>query len=651
MKTKTILTTFLFTCVSAAFSQNKSYYISPSGNDSNDGSSPATAWKTIAKVNSQEFLPGDKILFESGKTWHGQLFPKGSGVPNNPIVLSSYGGDARPVIDIDEAEGAGVRLTDQSHWIISHMEFTSGSQPTLGIGRQGVVAISDKADQTDLKIIDCYMHDIWGQLGGDTEYCGYNSCAVLVKANNRWRPVGMNAYTTRWTDVEVAGNNIERMDKCGIIILECKTGMHVHHNTIFDTGGDAIFCGGCDHAKIEYNVAKRTCLRSGYPDLVGGKKWWPHTAAIWISDAVGTIMQYNAVYDTHRQPGNGDGEAFDFDFNCIRCIAQYNYSENNGGFLLIMSRTFENIARYNVSVNDQTHLVQMQCANVERNLIYNNVFYIDYGTVDLDFFCGNDNEVEKSTIGACFFNNIFYAIGQSFFRTVYTAGEVIGRSFDETTKVAQGEQGKLFYHNCYYGPWKNGLPNDPEAIVTDPMLIAPGTVSKGGLDRSTLTAYMLKEHSPLINAGIRPTQLGSVDFFGNSLVDHHPDVGVYEYIDSLAMPITQTKSTAENNYQEGSDWALAKFLFPRHIVAHDGMNEIAISLQMALPKSVSGTISWLPQTGKGSKINIAKQKSRTDYVLKVNGTLQQLLNAKVKVELYEKDKKESFLIPFVATKR
>lgn len=109
---------------------------------------------------------------------------------------------------------------------------------------------------------------------------------------------------------------------------------------------------------------KRTCMRSGYLDLKGGESWWPHTAAIWIQDAEETIMQYNAVYDTGRQPGNGDGFAYDFDFYCKRCIAQYNYSQNNHGFLLLMNRTFENIARYNISENDQTHLVQMQCVLV-----------------------------------------------------------------------------------------------------------------------------------------------------------------------------------------------------------------------------------------------------------------------------------------------
>ena len=108
-------------------------------------------------------------------------------------------------------------------------------------------------------------------------------------------------------------------------------------------------------------------MRSGLLDLPGdngwaekGEGWWPHTAACWIIGCEETIMQFNEVYDTGRQIRNGDGFAYDFDFYCKRCIAQYNYSKENHGFLLMMYDIFENVARYNISENDKTHLVQMQ---------------------------------------------------------------------------------------------------------------------------------------------------------------------------------------------------------------------------------------------------------------------------------------------------
>jgi hypothetical protein len=172
-------------------------------------------------------------------------------------------------------------------------------------------------------------------------------------------------------------------------------------------------------------------------------------------------MQFNEVYDTGREPKNGDGFAYDFDFDCIRCTAQYNYSKNNHGLMLVMNRTFENVTRYNISENDRTHLVQIHCDLADRNTFHNNVFYVDYGTADLDFFRGNAKERDINTLGATFYNNIFYATGQARFRTVYSAGEVIGREFDEVSKPNL-PPGTLFLNNCYYGPWKNGLPDDPQ---------------------------------------------------------------------------------------------------------------------------------------------------------------------------------------------
>src|SRR5690606_21928400 len=52
---------------------------SNSGNDANSGLSPGVAWRSLAKVNSVTFFPGDSILFARGGTWTGQLAPSGAG--------------------------------------------------------------------------------------------------------------------------------------------------------------------------------------------------------------------------------------------------------------------------------------------------------------------------------------------------------------------------------------------------------------------------------------------------------------------------------------------------------------------------------------------------------------------------------------------
>ena len=76
------------------------YYVSPLGDDNNSGTSRSTAWHTIQRVNqaAYEFLPGDRILFQRGGTYYGEIYPGASGTSQVPIVFSDYGVGPLPVI-------------------------------------------------------------------------------------------------------------------------------------------------------------------------------------------------------------------------------------------------------------------------------------------------------------------------------------------------------------------------------------------------------------------------------------------------------------------------------------------------------------------------------------------------------------------------
>ena len=95
---KKILLPVLILCSIAA--QGKNYYISANGSNTNNGLTPATAWQTIAKANASFslVLPGDSILFRCGDTFYGALVIGKSGTNTLPIVISSYGTGAKPVI-------------------------------------------------------------------------------------------------------------------------------------------------------------------------------------------------------------------------------------------------------------------------------------------------------------------------------------------------------------------------------------------------------------------------------------------------------------------------------------------------------------------------------------------------------------------------
>ncbi len=95
---KVILTSAL--ACSLFHAQATVYHVSPTGNDANNGTTEATAWKTIDRVNQLAFSyqPGDQILFQRGGTYRGELIVGSNGTQAHPITVGAYGTGNRPII-------------------------------------------------------------------------------------------------------------------------------------------------------------------------------------------------------------------------------------------------------------------------------------------------------------------------------------------------------------------------------------------------------------------------------------------------------------------------------------------------------------------------------------------------------------------------
>src|ERR1700758_1470577 len=142
--------------------QNGTYYVDAgNGRDEASGNSPPTAWRSMSKVNATTFHPGDHILFKSGSTWTGQLWPKGSGTAEHPITIDKYGGDALPVIN-----GAGlaedtVLLKNQEYWEVRNLEITNhGASAAV---RRGVHVVAENSGELHhIYIRNLNLHDVNG---------------------------------------------------------------------------------------------------------------------------------------------------------------------------------------------------------------------------------------------------------------------------------------------------------------------------------------------------------------------------------------------------------------------------------------------------------------------------------------------------------
>jgi hypothetical protein len=82
----------------ASLAHAATYYVSPTGNDSNNGTTQSTPWKTLAKVNAFALQPDDQVLFQRGGEWRESLQPTHGGTSGHQIVFDAYGTGNRPLL-------------------------------------------------------------------------------------------------------------------------------------------------------------------------------------------------------------------------------------------------------------------------------------------------------------------------------------------------------------------------------------------------------------------------------------------------------------------------------------------------------------------------------------------------------------------------
>jgi hypothetical protein len=471
------------------------YYVDAvAGDDTKSGTSPGAAWKTLYKVNSTTFQPGDSILLKSGCAWDGQLWPKGSGASGRPIRLGRYGQGAKPLIRGMGAVEDAVLLKNEEYWVLEDLEVTN-SGPAKAQRRGVHLAAEDFGDVHGLVVRRLTIHDVTG-IDSSKQNGGLTYTSIGDK-----KP-------SRFVDLQIEDNIVYHTDRNGISGWSDRwerskwypsLGVAVRGNQLRDIGGDGMMIVATDGALIEHNVVADANQRSeGY------------NIAIWTWSADNSVIQFNEAYGTK---GQRDGEGFDSDWNSRNTLIQYNYShDNEGGFILICNEgghsPSENagntgtVVRYNISQNDGHRGITF-AGPVQDTLIYNNTIYIGAGLeVDAVLFSDWNGWATNTS----FLNNIFYAVGTA------RIGHAISRADNGAHTSAPGlgdSRDNKFDSNVYFG--SINAPEDPHMQKSDPELVAPG---KGALGRETLRGYALQPGSQARRSGAPVPENGGKDFFG-----------------------------------------------------------------------------------------------------------------------------------------
>ena len=564
----------------------KTFYVdSEGGNDQSAGTSEKEAWRTLGRIKEHNlFVPGDRILLKCGSVFRGeQLAFQGMGSAEQPIEISSYGEGELPRLEGNGEVENVISLYNQQYIHINRLEITNldqkynqnfelnGSNNQEKALRAINVSIRDFGTASDIRIEDCYIHDINGNIKSK-----WNGGIFFdVKANIQNGT--LTGVPSKYDQILISGCTFERVDRSGIKLISSQwcnqwekndpgvpvnwypsTNVVVRDNYMEKIGGDGITVRDTDGALIEHNLV-RDCRYQNTGYNVG----------IWPFEAANTVLQYNEAYETH---GTTDGQGLDCDHASSNSVMQYNYSHNNeGGFMLIMGGYPHTGAtvRYNISQNDRDKTFEFAQGCPKGTMIYNNTIYSDQLLERGVFFLSNTG-AGQGVNDTFAFNNVFhYPEGQKFYG---------GETQNLTTYM------KL-YNNAYTGGIEAFEGDDNPLKAEDAGLTAPGTGPEVNESKTAVTGssgaldgYKLEDTSVLIDKGITVEeawkhfggtelvdgrgmsprnlfeqakngnsidyvmgnnfpQINGVgydkDFFGNSLADGKPDIGAAEFLASV----------------------------------------------------------------------------------------------------------------------
>ena len=476
-----ILGIFSFTL--QALSTN--YYVDTAkGNDSNNGRSPQTAFRTLAPLTTISFAAGDSLILAGGQRHKGMLvLESASGSKDNPIVVTSRG-QLKATIDA-KGQPNGVLVSNCNHVVVENLHITAnGGGLPVGVeaeGRFGVfVTASKKGVFSDITV---------RKVDVDSVYYEEPGFMRDPKETNTDNGTGKYGWGIR---IRYGGNEAAQLDR--ITVEDCTVTAVSHSGIRFTgvkgrqisnirvTGNQVTHTGGpgIQGASIrDACFANNTVDRSGSPN---DSRNWKRGSGLWVWGADNVLIERNSFTNAN---GPMDSHGVHIDFNCTNVVVQYNFSANNiGGFVEILGNNRNCAYRYNISVNDghrqgeKLNAGQMgktvwltgyvgggnKRSGPFNSYVYNNTIYV-----------GSEIQakiaMENTARGALLANNIFYIEGN----TITVPGDMYNPAKVDASVVRNIiVKNNLFLHK---GSWTPDNIQDSQPVYGDPEF-----AKKGGME-------------------------------------------------------------------------------------------------------------------------------------------------------------------------
>lgn len=483
------------------------YYVDAIGGlDSNNGTSPATAWQTWAKAVTQMALltAGQAILFKGGQTWavaaKTVLTPAGTAL--NPITIGSYGtGKATFTSSVDNDY---TLVLGNSGQVVRDIIF-DGQDHANNAAAIGVAPSLNTATSNFW---------VWNnevkRFGGGGIWVATSSTNVNAKISNV-TIYGNHVHDfpdrglTYGDGINLAAANVAAYSS-GFAGTKNNSNIAIDSNIVERVPGSAIALFQTDGFSIRRNIVDACCF---------GTATAPTPVGIWCSSAYNGVIELN---ESHHNvtAGEVDGGGFDVDGDCQSVVVQHNYSHDNDGpgFLVYAysGASIQNVAvRYNISQNDginsniliygglhaSTGAAAAPLVNVN---IHNNVFYQNRATracISLG------NAGTGGTVRVV--NNICYGANATAY--LFYSNNATGKTVRRNCYFGTGQWQHNTTNYATYAAWRTASTfenfSGDTGLNVDPQLSAPGTLGTlNGYDAAAIrAAYRLAPGSPARNVG------------------------------------------------------------------------------------------------------------------------------------------------------
>ncbi|MGW7357981.1 right-handed parallel beta-helix repeat-containing protein [Streptomyces sp. NPDC054802] len=326
----------------------RTYYVSPEGDDHNDGRSPDQAWRSLERADVRAFEPGDRLLLRGGGRFQGSLkLGEGeAGRADEPVVVGSYGG-GRATIVADNAPGISVHNTAGVE--IRELAIVGGHGAYAGQG--GIHVYSDRSDGKELRRISVADVNVSGfsngiQIGSASLSTGFREVRIKDSVMRNNKDIGLLTYGPATREEAPVGYAHE-----DVVV----SGVHAHHNAGDPDAddrhtGNGIVLGSVRGGRIQNSSAHDNGTRASTESGEG-------PIGIWSYDSTGLLVEHNRSYRNHTG-SRVDGAGFGLDSNVSHSTVQYNLAFGNDGpgFHAYTSKNNDahngNVFRFNISSND-----------------------------------------------------------------------------------------------------------------------------------------------------------------------------------------------------------------------------------------------------------------------------------------------------------